>query len=544
MMPLSPRDNALFVRNFRERMRPHIVGSYAVVLFAAVMVLFMLLADVFAEAGRQNALFSLLPRCVPAGVLAALSVFQGTVLLGLGTLSAYRMALQDRFNGTLDFFRATPTKSLDHIMGLVFGAALTEWYFFLLLVPVMLVLALLSDVGFAALAEFYVSLMLCAVFFHSLGVLAGVCSSAKKHRAAIKALLLTALVCAGTGALIFARSSVAYHTTFLPAYIKLLTGCLDRGTFAADFFLNYSQYIFFDELLPSLTFQALVQVPLCALAWLAIKRRLSSAEVPVLSRPQLAALIALFLFYFTGDSLVSAEFRGVNDSPEKVMVIYFFLFFFLALLFILLTAPTALACRKGFSRAFKLGARGPGWLDEQGSCAAWTALLCVLFGLVYVPLGLRFRAFPWLMAVSFAMLLLQISLFAGAYEYFSLSRLRGKNIVFAAALFIVWVALPSAEAIVFGTQRPFFLLFTPFTQLFFWGGAAVTKLPADLTLRKAVSDTVEMCSMAPRFTVFLVILAHYYLLALSGFFNFLAARERRRIGAGGAADRGAPVGGI
>ena len=86
MMPLKPRDNALFVRNFRERMRPHIIGSYAMILFVAAMIFFMALADMFAETGRINALFPFIPHCIPAEILAVIAVFQGAVLLLLGSL--------------------------------------------------------------------------------------------------------------------------------------------------------------------------------------------------------------------------------------------------------------------------------------------------------------------------------------------------------------------------------------------------------------------------------------------------------------------------
>lgn len=536
MMPLKPRDNALFVRNFRERMRTHVIGSYAAILFVLVMIFLLALTEIFAKTGRENALFPFIPHCVPAEALAVIAIFQGGVLLLLGTLSAYRMALQDRLNGTLDFFRATPTEGFNHVIGLVFGATITEWFFFLLLVPVMFALALLSDIKFAALMNFHISLIICAVFYHSLGVLAGVCATMKKYRAAMKIVLLAALICGGTAALIYIKSSVAYHSTFLPCYINLLAGSLDRGTFSGSDFLHYNLYIFFGKPLPSLLFQALVQAPLCVLVWLAIKRKISSAETPVLSKLQLVILISAFLFYFTGDSLTIAGFRSINDVPKgfnPILFSYFFLFFFLSVFFSIITAPTALAYRKGFNRAIKSGLPKPGWFDEQNSNAGWITLLCVLFAAVYFALCARFKVSSPVLAASSAMLMVYIIFFAGAFEFFRLSRFRGKTIIFSTAVLIVWIALPVSEAILYDynypLKYPFFIWFSPLAGLLIWGGHAPTINSAKLTLDQFLLKLTDSHPAFPDLSVFLIILGHLYLLALTVLFIMLAAREQKRI---------------
>ena len=223
MKLLNLRDNALFVRNFRERMRTHVVGSYAALLFVIVMIFLLLNKESFAKAGAGNPLFTFIPHYVPAYVLAGMAVFQGFVILVLGTLSAYRMALQDRLNGTLDFFRATPTEGVNHVIGLGARRAGSGMVFFLLLIPVMLVFALLSDVKPAALMDFYASIILCAVLYHSLGVLTGICAT-RKNIARPKRRPAGSVIFAGVRAHILMKSSVAYHGTFLPGYTNLTGG--------------------------------------------------------------------------------------------------------------------------------------------------------------------------------------------------------------------------------------------------------------------------------------------------------------------------------
>ncbi len=535
MMPLKPRDNALFVRNFRDRMRPHVIGSYAAILFVLVMIFLLALTEVFADTGRENALFPLIPHCVPARILAYLAVFQGAVLLVLGTLSAYRMALQDRLNGTLDFFRATPTEGLDHVLGLVFGAPIMEWFFFLLLVPVMFVLALMSDVKVAVLAEFYASLALCAVFYHSLGILAGVCATMKKYRAAVNILGLAALICAGTAALVYIRSSVAYHGTFLPCYTNLLMNILDKGAFSRPEFLDYSVHIFFGKPLSPLFFQALVQAPLCGLVWLATKRKISSAETPLLSSFQLLFLTSLILVFFAGDSLFTAEFRRrwyTPQNPNPILLIYFYLVFFLSVLFSIMATPTALGYQKALNRAAKSGLSGPGWFVEQNSNAGWTILLCCLFAAVYFALCAPFKVSLYIFTASFAVLAVFIAFFASAYEFFKLGRFRGKTIIFSTAVLLLWIALPITEAILTSGKYFFFFCFSPLTMFAIWGGMATNDAAVNsaTTVKQLIAAVKSSNSSSfSEVGAITVITGHLLMFAAAVLFIFLAARERKRI---------------
>lgn len=533
MMPLKPRDNALFVRNFRERLRPHVIGSYAAILFLLVMIFLLSLTDIIAETGRENALFPFIPHYVPAEILTVIALFQGFVLLVLGTFSAYRMALQDRLNGTLDFFRATPTKSLDHVLGLVFGATITEWFFFLLLVPVMFALALLSDVKFAALAEFYAGLALCAVFYHSLGVLAGVCANLKKYRATMNILLLAALICGGAVALIAIKSSVAYHATFLPCYLNLLSGSMDRGTFPGSDLLNYGFYTFFGKPFPSLLFQALVQAPLIVLAWLAIKRKISSAENPLLSGLQLLFSISLILVFFASDSLFAEEFRRgwySPNTPNVLLLTYFNLAFFLSVIFTIMATPTALGYQKALNRAAKSGLSKPGWFDEDNSNAGWTTILCVLFGVAYFALCARFEVSFGVFAAGFAVLAAFIVFFASAYEFFKLGRFRGKTIIFSTAVLILWIALPITEGIITGMKYIFFFCFSPLAMSLIWGGFITNETAAHSaqTIKQFIS-AIKSSSGMPETGITIFIVGHLLLFAVTSYFILLAARERKRI---------------
>mgnify|MGYP001619338720 FL=1 len=539
MKLLNLRDNALFVRNFRERMRTHVVGSYAALLFVIVMIFLLLNKESFAKAGAGNPLFTFIPHYVPAYVLAGMAVFQGFVILVLGTLSAYRMALQDRLNGTLDFFRATPTEGVNHVIGLVLGAPVLEWFFFLLLIPVMLVFALLSDVKPAALMDFYASIILCAVLYHSLGVLTGICATRKKYRATVNVVLLGALIFAGVRALILMKSSVAYHGTFLPGYTNLLAEIMNPEAFPGSLFFNYNLFMFFGKPIPSLLLQALVQAPLCLLACLAIKRKISSPETPIFSRFQLLILTSLSLVYFTGDSLFTGAVRRIKGAPgdfNPVLCAYFYLFFFLSVFFSSITTPTALGYQKGINRVKKLGLSKLGRLDEQNGNSGWLIIFCALSAPVYFALCAVFKVSFMISPVSFAMFACFIVLFANALEFFRLSRFHGKTIVFSTAVLILWVALPVTEAILatMNYNYPFFVYLSPITALALWGGyfTGDAAINSATTIAQNISSVKSSISDTPDTVLIMTILGHLALLALTVVFIVLAARERKHLKAG------------
>lgn len=518
MKPVNLKYNSLFIRNFRERMRPHIAGSYAaLVLVTAALVIFVN-RDHFTNVRWERSFLAYLPRWDTEEVFFALALIQGALLLVLGTLSAYRLTLMDRLNGILDLFRATPTSGADHVIGLVLGAPITEWLLFLLLTPVALVIAIMGGLEPGAVVSFYLSLVLCAVFYHSTAVLAGACASRKHLRETISFgllfIILHALALIGS----FWDLSVAYHATCLPAFGNLMRS-IDDSVPAASLAVNTNLHLFFGAQVPSLLLQILIQVPLTAFACLATDRKLSSPDKPMLSRPQMLALTALIAVFFTGELSHFKELSRANNFALYTFVsaAYIFLFFALSIIFIVFGTPTALGYRQGLNRMKNLGMPELSLFDEQAGNTGWLLLYCGLVASGYSAVCLVFKTSLPASIASFSVLMVFVFWVASALE-FSRLRFPGKETVFTTTFLLLWIAIPLAEMTTTDGRYPCLTFLSPLVTIPLWSGAVMDKSQVDFSV------------LLPQETSTLLIwIGHMCLILISLCCIYLARRERDRI---------------
>ena len=114
-------DNALFLTNWRERMRFAPTLSYIILTIITLILLF--LSAYFRTGNEYN------PKW-PQEMFWFMIVGQGILILLLGTMSAENISMRERFGGTLDFHRSSPTPRFHQILGLATGSPCLEWCIF------------------------------------------------------------------------------------------------------------------------------------------------------------------------------------------------------------------------------------------------------------------------------------------------------------------------------------------------------------------------------------------------------------------------------
>ncbi|MHC4506155.1 MAG: hypothetical protein ACYTFI_22905, partial [Planctomycetota bacterium] len=433
MKILSPRDNALFLASWRERMRPAAVLSMGIV---AAVVITLVVVGCYSKAvsDARHGWVGHAPREWLGWAFGIVAVLQGFVLLVVGSAWAGNVAARERIGGTLDFHRSSPTRRIDQVLGLLFGAPVLEWCIFGATLPVSLILAVAAGIRFGTFVSFYVSLVVTAVFCHSLAVAGGLAGSSKKTTAKSN----------GTGALVPVvlfvlsliaipmRASALFHAAGLPAYLRLFQEAFPASNVLPDAWRSGALFTFYHARLPSLLLQLVVQVPFTVLAWIAAIRTISRPERPMLSKAQSLGCVALVFFLFVGSALpileaIGASYRGSRGYSDTAVVMAFFFYtaIFLGLVSAAGATPGHLLHLKGLSRMRKLGRARLGLMDDEASNSVWLAGFIVLFAVSYVALG-RYLSWSSTFEIVAApvIVICYVAWFAGALEYFRISRFR------------------------------------------------------------------------------------------------------------------------
>lgn len=445
MKLLSLQNNALFLKNWRERMRPPTILASATVM---MLIIVLIIVGNYLGHETRESMGHLYDKHSPPVSWLRLAFFQiamlqGFILLLLGSHAANKMARQERISGTLDFHRCSPTSRIDQIIGIVFGAPILEWCLFLGSLLLSFLLALFSGMNSVVFCAFYVAFILCAVFYHSLAIIVGICSNQKKQQAGIIPLLLLSwLIMPFFFAL---QLSTLYYMTFIPMYSFLTKHTVDlyASLYPHQITWEWNVNSLFACPLRFPLLQFLVQLPLIVFIWAMLKRKISYIEKSILSKSQLVVFIMLLLFYFIGSASTLIVSENQYAFPHEALM-GLFLYIIVGVLFIgsIIATPTQLMYQKGLNRAKKLGLRRLSLSDDQNSNWLWLIVACfAVTGMYYI--FLRFTETAFLKRILFLVVLLsQCASFAGALEWFRLSKHHEKMVVFWVSLSILWIFIP------------------------------------------------------------------------------------------------------
>ncbi len=437
LLPLL--DNSLFLRNWRERMRPTLILS-STIITSIVIVFFFLAAYI------QHDLYkSISP---PLIIFWYMILGHGVLLLLIGTSMVGHMSVQERISGTLDFHRASPTSRWNQILGILVGAPVLEWCIFSVTLPISLVLASISEIGLINAIVFYISLILCAIFFHFFSLFGALHSDRKIVATQNRTGILKIFLFLYFFPLFFVsfHFSSLYHLTCLPQYIHV-TGLIFKtlGSSLDKFYTSPAlPFRLYSVQLPSLLFQGIVEIPFIIFFSLGVMRKISRPERPIFSKKQSLVLIGLILFLFVGSAIPLFEYAEKKISPDAhfLTVCFVYLTTFLGILGATSITPSQLLYLKGLRKLKKLGQKKILWQDDHATNSPW------LFGFALIALLFHFLFTAWMTPnlldrfLVFSLTILYVFSLAWALEYFRLSQHHTKRSLFIVLTSIVWFFIP------------------------------------------------------------------------------------------------------
>lgn len=495
MKILDLRDNALFLQNWRERMRlpSRLSGIIITAMITGLIFLSAYLNPprIYPDhgGGPPREIFWL------NSVFWSLAVFQGVILLVFGTLAADKMALRERMSGTLDFHRSSPTSRINQYLGLLLGAPSLEWFLFLGTFIVSACLWPFTTIPLKAFLHFYPALILCAILYHSCAILFSVSVPRRgflgQHRLGGFAFLLVLYIM--TSVFYYSMSlSIFFHLSWLPAYDQLSSVIFGRNNSYNPFSLDADHlkavYSLFTVSLPPLALQTIAQLPLLILAAIGVCRKIAFPERPILSKTQLSIFAATILFLVVGSIYSSIFYHNPHysyaPSPvEEILPFYILLCLVLGAIQVFLTTPTRLQFLKGLQKAKKLGLKQLPIDDDYSSnisaVAAFAFIAVVMSGVLnaVIPGDLLKKV------ISLILILGYLGTLAGVLEGFRLSPHYKKQMFLWIGLGIAWIILPILAEILKGPSSPGTYLYYTLRAFSPWGAELIVDILTENTSR-------------------------------------------------------------
>ncbi|MBF0384577.1 MAG: hypothetical protein HQL27_01770 [Candidatus Omnitrophica bacterium] len=470
-------NNSLFLRNWRERMRMQNIASY-LLIFSLVVVLIIT--------------YSYLAPASPGGVcprgggrtlstahdpavssVLGLCILQQLIILLFAVFSAYKAAESEKTGGTLDFHRASPTKINRQVLGLLLGSVCMEWFLFFVNFLIIVILALIKGVPILPILNFEISLIICALFFHSFAVFVGMFGNSKNRN--VGAAQLFGIMYLFSALMAVSHISFIYHLTWLPGYDQLQKALTGNESFlfgprnynAGSEYSDLS-YMIFGFKVNSLILQIIVQVPLLALFASAVGRRILSPERPAITKSQAVCTVLFVLFLYSGSSF-SSTLMGLSRAYE--FNIYPYLVGILGVFGAYIITPSKLLFLKGLRKAKRSGIKKTSWSDDNSTNAYWVLMFGVIAVMLFAFYAILFKLSLKEYIVCSFIIVSYPAFFAFFLEWFNFSQYYKKTIIFLSILIIFWAVVPFIgftlkDFFYYNFNVNYFSAFSPFTGLY------------------------------------------------------------------------------
>ncbi|MGE0266834.1 MAG: hypothetical protein AB7S78_00080 [Candidatus Omnitrophota bacterium] len=444
------KNNPLFLQGWRERNRFSAVTSAVTLISIIVIILFVsaflnetYVYNYIPQGNSYKTERILLPWA--RKFLLDLSILQGIVLFLFGCVNAYKMAARERTSGTVDFHRSSPTPRRNQIAGLVLGSTSLEWWVFIGIFFIELILTLLMDIPLWAVLQFNLQLAVCGLFYQTIFSLIGISRHPLKNKAGPFVILIGVYILGQL--LIYNKMSFFNQLTWLPAYS--LFDLVIKGVENPDYGGYYQRhsrellYMLFGTKLNPLLFQLMVQIPFTALCLVGIGRRFSNLDQPVFSKPQ--TLLATFYTFilFTG-SFVSILLMGQDGYYSTAHHVGFLLYFILTFGIggAILATPNYLSFIRGLRRAKKLNLSKINSADNSSSNGMWLVVFCFIATVTLSFFYIYFKIQTLSAVMATATVLSYVIFFASFLEFYQLSRYHNKKGIAWTIIIIFWVLIP------------------------------------------------------------------------------------------------------
>jgi hypothetical protein len=401
-------DNPILVKHVRSRLRAQaFFSSLAVVVMLCVCILW---------AGYQLDMF------VSGGAASWLLALQSLILVIIGAGQVGGAVNGARASGILDFHRVSPMTPIELMLGFFFGAPIREYLLFAATLPCLAVCMAFGVPSPRGALQLMIMLITTGWCFQGFAMLNGLISKSKNAGGALIGVIVL---------LVFFSMSLIGR----------------GGWFSVNMAEGETRFDFYGISLPWLPVVLIYQLPLLFFILLACTRKMQSARLHVLSKPE--AICAMM-------TCAALVLGGIwrRESYEILEVVALYVLVVPALLLTLMVTPNQSEYYKGLWRAQKLGRTRLPWWDDLS--VNWVCL--VLISGIVLGAGTVAWTFPGTSGASYmavrqpgafplalATAVLVVAYFGLAFQYFQLRFAgRGKTF-FGLFLFVTWL-LPLVAA--------------------------------------------------------------------------------------------------
>ena len=395
-------DNPILVKHVRSRLRPQaFFSSLAVVLMLCICILW---------AGYQLDMF------ISGGAAGWLLALQSVILVIMGAAQVNGSVNGARASGILDFHRVSPMTPTELTIGFFFGAPIREYLLFAATLPCLAVCIAFGVPSPRAAIQLMIMVITTAWCFHAVAMLNGLISRGKNTTGTVIGVIVL--------------------------FVFFIMNLFGRGGwFSVNMAEGEQRFSFYGLSLPWLPVVLIYQLPVLFFILLASTRKMQSARLHPLSKPEAIAAMLTFAALVLG-----GIWRQETYDILEVWALY--LLVVPALLLTLMVTPNQAEYYKGLWRAQKQGqARLPWWddLSVNWVCLAIIAGIVLAAGTIAwsfpgVPSQSFTGSLPWeSFPLAVATGVLVVAYFGLAFQYFQLRFAgRGKT-YFALFLFVTWL---------------------------------------------------------------------------------------------------------
>jgi hypothetical protein len=394
-------DNPILVKHLRSRLRPQ--GFFSAMVVVVALCLCIVYAgyelNMFASGGA-------------AGWLLALQII---ILIFMGSSQVGASVNGARVSGILDFHRVTPMTPVELTFGFFFGAPIREYLLFAATLPFLLICMAFGVPSPRAAVQLVILLITSAWCFHGLALFSGLASRSKTATGNV------------IGIVIF--------------FFVIMNVLMSGRWFSVNVAEGEQRLSFYGLSLPWMPVILLYQIPLLFFVLLASCRKMQSARLHPLSKPQ--AIVAMV-------TVTALVLGGIwkQEGSEYLEVVALYLLTIPAILLTMMITPSQAEYYKGLWRAQKQGRNHLPWWDDLS--INWVGL--VLIAGIVLAAGTIAWSFPgprsptWSgpwgsYPLALATAVLVVAYFGLGLQYFLLRFAgRGKT-YFGLFLFLTW-ALP------------------------------------------------------------------------------------------------------
>ncbi len=410
-------ENPILVKHVRSRLRPQ--------AFLSAVVVVVVLCLCIAWAGYQLNMFA------SGGAAGWLLFLQAVILIIMGSSQVNASVNGARASGILDFHRVSPMTPTELTFGFFLGAPIREYLLFAATIPFLLICMAFGVPSLRASIQLMILMITSAWTFHGLALLNGLISKSRNP----------------TGTVI----GVIVFLMFL-----FVNAIMQGRWFSVNVAEGDQRMSFYGLSLPWLPVVLIYQLPILFFILLASRRKMQSARLHPLSRPQaIAAMVTCSALVLGG--------IWKQESYDVLEMVGLYLLVVPALLLTLMVTPSQAEYYKGLWRAQKQGRDRLPWWDDLSLNWVCLAILCGLVlvtgtiagtitGEISPTYGRSSGSYPLALATA----VLVVAYFGLALQYFLLRFAARGSTFFGLFLFMTW-ALPmvggSIQAMASGPMR-------------------------------------------------------------------------------------------